>query len=231
MDKVVVLTGPSGGVGQAILEHLAAQGYRVVGISRRHPPHPPEGYRHYEVDLADTAAVEAAALRLRADFPTVYALIHNAGVAVMNHLVTLPAADADRVMAVNARAPIHLTRHLVRSLMRQGRGRIIAVSSVAVPWALEGESVYAASKAALETFIRTIARELAPFHITANTIGLPPLETDLTRGIPPSKMEALLRRTAIGRYLEPSEIFPVLDMLLDERTDALTGQTIYLGGP
>ncbi len=231
MNKVVVVTGASGGIGKALIRHLSDAGYRVVGLSRRIPEHPPADYRHYEVDLTDAQSIEKVIMEVRMDFPALYGLIHNAGVAVMNHLVTLPAEDVQRVFAVNVLAPVYLTRHLVRPLMRNGRGRIVAVSSVVVPWALEGESIYAASKAALEKFIQTIARELAPFHITANVIGLPPLKTELTQRVPIEKMEALLQRTAIRRYLQPEEIFPVLDMLLDERNDAITGQSIYLGGP
>ncbi len=231
MSKVVVVTGVSGGIGVPLARHLLERGYAVVGLSRR----PPEGLegrvRHYPVDLTDMDAVETVALQIRRDFPGVYGLIHNAGVAAMNHVLTMPRTDVERIFAVNAVAPVHLTRHLVRAMVRQGRGRIIGVSSVAVPWHLEGESVYAASKAALETFLHSIAGELAPYRITANAIGLPPLQTDLIRGVPPEKMDALLQRTAIRRYLRPEEIFPTVDFLMDPANDSLTGQTIYLGGP
>jgi 3-oxoacyl-[acyl-carrier protein] reductase len=109
-------------------------------------------------------------------------------------------------------------------------GRIINFSTVAVPFHLEGEAVYAASKAAVEELTRILAREFADLGITVNAIGPTPINTDLIRGVPQEKIQALINRQAIKRPGKFEDIFNLIDFLVKPESDFITGQVIYLGG-
>jgi 3-oxoacyl-[acyl-carrier protein] reductase len=115
-------------------------------------------------------------------------------------------------------------------MQRRRYGRIVNFTSVTVPFKLEGEAVYAASKAAVISLTEIIAREAAPFNVTVNAVGPTPIETDLIRGVPKKKMKALLARQAIHRYGAFEDISNVVDFYLSPNSDFITGQTIFLGG-
>ena len=115
-------------------------------------------------------------------------------------------------------------------MMGTGRGRIVNFATVATPLKLEGEAIYAASKAAVVSLTEVLARELGPFGITVNAVGPTPVKTDLIRSVPAEKMEALLDRQAVRRYGEFRDITNVTDFFLRPESDFITGQVIYLGG-
>ena len=115
-------------------------------------------------------------------------------------------------------------------MRRQRRGRIVNLGSIAVPLNVEGEAVYAASKSAVVTFTRTLARELAEWNITCNVVGPAPIETDLIRGVPPGKIQALLDRLPLSRAGSYEDVANVVDFFTDPASSAVTGQVIYLGG-
>jgi 3-oxoacyl-[acyl-carrier protein] reductase len=115
--------------------------------------------------------------------------------------------------------------------MRQGGGgRIVNFTTVAVPLALEGEAAYVASKAAVESLTRVLARELGPFGIRVNAVGPTPVETDLIRAVPKEKIDALLARQVLPRMGTPEDVARVVDFFLSPASDFVTGQVIYLGG-
>jgi 3-oxoacyl-[acyl-carrier protein] reductase len=115
-------------------------------------------------------------------------------------------------------------------MVRQGRGRIVNFATVATPLRLEGESLYAASKAAVESFTQVLARELGPAGVTVNAVGPTPVQTDLIKNVPKAKMDALLARQAIRRFGEVGDIINVVDFFLRPESGFITGQVIYLGG-
>jgi 3-oxoacyl-[acyl-carrier protein] reductase len=109
-------------------------------------------------------------------------------------------------------------------------GRIVNFASVAVPLKLEGEAIYAASKAAVISLTQILAREFADFGVTVNAIGPGPIRTDLIRGVSPQKLDALIERQAIKRYGEPRDVIHVIDFFVQPASDFVTGQVIFLGG-
>jgi 3-oxoacyl-[acyl-carrier protein] reductase len=227
---VALVTGSRRGIGRHIAGHLVGQGYRVVGCS----PHPAgwelEGYEHEVTDVGSEEEVRKLLAGIRRRHGGLAVLVNNAGMASMNHVLTTPGETIERVVRTNLIGTILVSREAAK-LMLPGRwGRIVNLSTVAVPLRVEGEAVYAATKAGVETFTRILAREVAPMGITVNAIGPAPTPTDLTGGVPSEVLEALIARLAVKRPGTLEDLTNVIDFLLRRESDAITGQTIYLGG-
>jgi 3-oxoacyl-[acyl-carrier protein] reductase len=148
----------------------------------------------------------------------------------MNHSLLTPLRVANNIISTNFIGTFLFCREAAR-LMQLGRyGRIVNFVTVAVPLKLEGEAIYAASKAAVMSLTHVLAREFANFGITVNAIGPTPVKTDLIRGVPEEKLDALIGRQAIKRYGEPRDVINVIDFLVQPASDFITGQVVFLGG-
>ena len=115
-------------------------------------------------------------------------------------------------------------------MMKARYGRIVNVTTVAVPMRIRGEALYAASKAAVETMTRVLAHELGEFGITVNAVGPTPIDTDLIRKVPAASVQAIIDHLAIKRKGQPEDVMNVVDFLIRPESDYVTGQVIYLGG-
>jgi 3-oxoacyl-[acyl-carrier protein] reductase len=230
MKGVILITGTSTGLGRHLAEHHLAAGWKVAGCSRGAggPAHP--DYTHFQVDVTDEAAVTAMVGSVLAAHGRIDALLNNAGIAAMNPLLLTPVATARRILDTNFSGTFLFLREVGKAMVRQKSGRIVNFTTVAVPLNLEGEAIYAASKAAVESLTRVAARELGPHGITVNAVGPTPVPTALTRAVPPEKIEALVARQAIRRRGELSDVANVVDFFLQPGSDFITGQVIYLGG-
>jgi 3-oxoacyl-[acyl-carrier protein] reductase len=225
-----LITGTSKGIGRYLAEYYVEQGHAVVGCSRSRADFTLKNYEHVTLDVADEAAVIAMFNDIRRRHGRLDVLINNAGIASMNHLLLTPMSTVRRVLETNVVAAMLFTREAAK-LMRPGRfGRIVNFATVATPLKLEGEAIYAASKAAIESLTEVLARELAVYGITVNAIGPTPIKTDLIRGVPEDKMQRLINRQAITRYGEFRDVSNVIDFFIRPESDFITGQVIYLGG-
>jgi 3-oxoacyl-[acyl-carrier protein] reductase len=157
-------------------------------------------------------------------------LINNAGVASMNHALLTPISAVEEVTRTNFVGTFLFCREAAKLMRRRQFGRIVNFSTVATALDLEGEAVYAASKAAVESLTRILAREFAPLGVTVNAVAPTPVKTDLTRGVPEEKLQALLARQAIRRYGTAGDIINVIDFFIRPESDFVTGQVLYLGG-
>lgn len=163
-------------------------------------------------------------------YGSLYAVVNNAGAASMNHALLTPDSTVEKLLATNVRGTFTVSREAAK-LMRTARlGRIINVSSIAVPLRLDGQAAYIAAKAAVERLSQTLAQEFGPFGITVNVVGATPIDTDMTRGVPKEKLEALVNRFAIKRMGTLADVSNLVDFFLKPESDAITGQVIYLGG-
>lgn len=227
---VVLITGSRKGIGQALADHFLDQGWQVVGCSRQPVDRQTEGYRHHCLDVRDEAAVCRLLATVRDEQGGLNALINNAGIGAMNHALLTSVQTVRDVLETNVVGTFLLCREAAKLLRHRPHPRIVNFSTIAVPLNLEGEAIYAASKSAVETLTRVLARELAPLNITVNAVGPTPVETDLIRGVPRPKIDKLLAAQAIHRFGQPADVANVIDFFLRPESDFITGQVLYLGG-
>ena len=229
-NKVVLVSGTSKGIGRGLVEHYAAQGCQVIGCSRSPFQGESRNYRHYCLDVADESAVKGMFAQIRKNERRLDVLINNAGIASMNHSLLTPMTTVNKIIKTNFIGTFLLCREAARLMQSHRYGRIVNFATVAVPLKLEGEAVYAASKAAVISLTQILAREFAEFGVTVNAVGPTPIKTELIRGVPPEKLDILISRQAIKRYGEIRDVIHVIDFFIDRASDFVTGQVIFLGG-
>lgn len=228
--RVMLITGTSRGIGRSLAECYAARKWLVSGCSRSESDFSHENYNHRKLDVTDEDQVVHWIRDIFKAHGRIDALINNAGAASMNHALLTPGKTIDRLLNLNVRGTIIACREAAKIMQKGKFGRIINFSSIAVSLALEGESVYVATKAAVESYSRVLARELAPWNITVNVIAPSPMKTDLTKKVPEKKLQGLLKHMVIQRFGTFEEIIHVLDFFLSKTSSAITGQIITLGG-
>ncbi len=227
---VTLITGTRKGIGKYLSRYYVDRGHNVIGCSRSSPDWSLPNYEHFELDVADEKAVSGLFKHLRRNYGKLDNLINNAGIASMNHTLITPLSTVNEILNTNLIGTFLFCREAGKMMSRSQYGRIVNFTTVATPLKLEGEAIYAASKAAIFSLTQVLARELAPFKITVNSIGPTPIETDLIRSVPKEKMNSLIKRQAIQRYGEFEDVSNVIDFYLDQKSTFITGQNLYLGG-
>jgi 3-oxoacyl-[acyl-carrier protein] reductase len=225
--KAVLVTGANRGLGQALVEEALLRGATRVYAGSRGPfVHPDERVTPLRLDVTDPTQVQGAAEQVY----SLDILINNAGVAAMNHALLTPMETVDRILGTNVGGTFLLCREGAKLMQRRRFGRIVNFGSVADPLRLEGEAIYAASKAAVVSLTRVLAREFAEYGITVNAIAPTPVATDLIRSVPSEKIDRLVARQAIRRLGEFRDIVNVVDFFVRPESDFVTGQVLTLGG-
>jgi len=227
---VFLITGARKGIGAHLVEYYLAQGHTVVGCSRSLASNTSNRYLHYSLDVADETAVKQMFAEISQKYGRLDVLINNAGTATMNLLLLTPAKKAREILETNFMGTFLMCREGARLMMKNRFGRIVNLTTAAVPLKLKGESVYAASKAAITSFTEIAAREFAEMGITVNAIGPTPVPTDLIKKVPADKFEEIIDRQAIKRFGELRDVSNVIDFFIKPESDFITGQTIFLGG-
>lgn len=230
MKKIIIITGTRKGLGKQLAEHFLNNGHIVAGCSRGSGSIEHLNYKHYEVDVSDEIEVISMIHNINRAYRRIDILLNNAGIAAMNHLVTTPYNSAKNVFDTNFFGTFLFTREVSKVMIKQKAGVIVNYSTVAVPLNLEGEAVYAASKAAIESLTKISSKELGQFGIRVNAIGPTPVQTDLIRNVPKDKLEELLNQQSIHRFGTFDDVINLVDFFIDDRSDFITGQIIYLGG-
>jgi 3-oxoacyl-[acyl-carrier protein] reductase len=228
--SVFVITGTRKGVGFQLALYYLGQGHIVCGCSRGKSEISHSNYRHFELDVADESLVVNMVRQVKKEFKTIDVLINNAGTASMNHFLTTPYSTAQKVMDTNFFGTYLFMREVGKIMTIKRSGRIVNYSTVATAFNLEGEAIYASSKAAIETLTKTVSNELADTGVTVNAIAPTPVKTDLIKAVPKNKIDALISRQAIKRFGEFDDIKNVINFFISEESDFVTGQVIYLGG-
>ncbi|MCP4189079.1 MAG: SDR family oxidoreductase [Planctomycetaceae bacterium] len=228
--RKVLITGANRGIGLHLANHFLDQGWEVAGCGRSAAAIEHERYVHHQADVSNEQHVADLATALRAKWGMVDAVINNAGVARMVPVALTPASTAQKIMDVNFMGTFLVSNALLRLLRKSKSGRIVNLTTVAVPLRLEGEAIYAASKSAVETFTRVLAKEISSFGITCNAIGPTPIRTDLIKNVPNDKLNALVQRQAIKSWATCEDVANVVDFFLRPESSMISGQVLYLGG-
>jgi 3-oxoacyl-[acyl-carrier protein] reductase len=229
-NAVTLITGTRTGIGRFLAEHYIRQGQNVIGCSRTAINWTLDGYEHYIADVADEAAVIKLFSSVRKTVGRLDNLINNAGIASMNHCLLTSISTVHTILDTNVVGTFLFCREAAKLMQKSHYGRIVNLSTVATPLKLEGEAIYAASKAAVISLTETLARELAPFNITVNAVGPTPIETDLIRSVPKDKIDRLLARQALPRFGTFADVANVIDFYLQKDSGFITGQSLFLGG-
>ena len=229
-SKVCFITGSSKGIGKYISEYFLSNGNIVYGCSRGDATISHENYRHISLDISDEKAVMKAFSQIRTAEKKLDILINNAGLASMNHALMTPGAVVEKLFSTNVYGTFYCCREAAKLMMSKKTGRIVNFSTVAVPLRLEGEAIYAASKAAVISLTEVLAHEFSPFGVTVNAVGPTPIDTDLIKSVPKDKIEKLVERQAIKRKGTFDDVLNVIEFFVSDRSSFITGQTVFLGG-
>lgn len=224
---MIVVTGASRGLGNAICQRLINRGERVFGLARS-----VEGlaFDAMACDVSDFSSVKSAARAVKTMGEEVSAVINAAGTASMNLAVMTSTATVEKLIQTNLMGTIYCCQQFAPLMLRKKRGAFINFSTIAVALALKGESVYAASKAGVEAFSRTFAREMADFNVRVNCIAPGPIRTDLLRGISDTQIEKITGQQVIPKSFQASDVCDLVELLLDPKAASLSGQVLHVGG-
>jgi 3-oxoacyl-[acyl-carrier protein] reductase len=225
--NTALITGTSAGLGRALAERLLADGWTVHGFARGAQAIVHERFKAHAVDVTDENAVRGAVASV-ASSGRIDLLINNAGAAALNAFLLTPGAVAESLMRVNYLGAFHCLQAVGKVMVRQRAGRIINLTTVAVPLSLEGEAAYVASKAAVEALSKVAAKELATQGVCVVALGLGPVDTRLTRAVPKAALARI--NEAIGRPSGTS-MDQAVDFILTRIHDAdlKSGGVEYLG--
>ena len=232
----VLVTGGSRGIGLAIARRLAGSGdYNVVAVARRESEEFAAAVReaqprlHFRAcDLALIHAIPAFAKSIRDEFGAVYGLVNNAGIGSDGLLATMNNSDIEALIRLNVLSPMILTKYVARHMMADGAGRIVNISSIVASTGYSGLSVYAASKAAIVGFTRSLAREVGKVGITVNAIAPGFIDTELTGSLDDEGRRRVASRSALRRLPEADDVASAAEYLLGEGGRNITGTVVTI---
>jgi 3-oxoacyl-[acyl-carrier protein] reductase len=229
MRKVLV-TGGSRGLGLGISLKLIATEFEVIVIARRSTKElevalreNPSRLHFIAFDLSDIDAIPDLAKKLRAEFGHIYGLVNNAAVGSHGILSNAKVAQIRDQIQLNTVSPIVLSKHILRSMMAGGGGRIVNVSSIVGFTGYSGLSVYSATKAAMIGFTKSLAREVGPLGINVNAVAPGFIDTDMTESLDAEHKDKISRRSALRRMPEIIDVANAVEFLLSDNSRNITG--------
>jgi 3-oxoacyl-[acyl-carrier protein] reductase len=233
----VIVTGGSRGLGLGIVRRLIASGFRTIVIARKESDeykaasnelevtHP--GSLHFVAfDLAQIEDIPDLVKKVRKEFGPIYGLVNNAAMSTDGVLALTSTHQIEQVVRLNTTSPMVLTKYVVRFMMADGVGRIVNISSIIAFTGYSGLSVYAATKASLLGFTRSLAREVGRTGVNVNAVAPGFVSTDMTQSLTEENRQQIARRSALKRMVDVEDVANAVDFLMGEGSRNITGTVI-----
>ncbi len=234
---IALVTGASRGIGAAIADELAAQGAIVIGTATTEAGAAAIGERlaayggtGRALNVTDAAAVDALIESIAKDYGPVSVLVNNAGITRDHLLMRMKEEDWNAIIDTNLSSVFRTSKAVLRAMMKARRGRIINIASVIGLTGNPGQANYAAAKAGIIAFSKSLAREIGSRGITVNVIAPGFIDTDMTRALPDAGKQAMLAQIALGRFGEPADIARAVAFLAGPSATYITGETLHVNG-
>lgn len=236
VKKIALVTGASRGIGRAIAEQLAADDFFVIGTATSDQG--AEAIAGYlgdagtgiKLNVSDPDSIDTVIKTINDDFGTPSVLVNNAGITRDNLLMRMKDDEWNDIIATNLSSVFRMSKAVLRGMMKAKTGRIINISSVVGATGNAGQANYAAAKAGIVGFSKSLAKEVGSRGITVNTVAPGFIDTDMTRELAEEHKQALLSSIPLGRLGDAKEIAYAVSYLASERAAYITGETLHVNG-
>jgi 3-oxoacyl-[acyl-carrier protein] reductase len=236
-QKVVIVTGASRGIGAAIALQLAQAGAIVIGtatteagadaISTTLTAYQGRGA---VLNVTEAGAIDAFIAHIEAEYGTIYGLVNNAGITRDGLLMRMKESDWDDLMQTNLKSVFTASKAVMRGMMKARTGRIVNIASIIGVMGNAGQANYAAAKAGIIAFSKSMAKEIGSRGITVNCVAPGFIDTDMTKALPEEQKQAMMNNIALGRFGQPDDIAHAVLFLLSDQASYITGQTLHVNG-
>ena len=235
--EIALVTGASRGIGRAIAEELASQGATVIGTATSQSGADAiteylvaHGGKGMMLNVADTDSIKDVLKAITDEFGAVSILVNNAGITRDNLLMMMKDQQWDDIIQTNLTSIFHMTKSVIRTMMKARKGRIINIASVVGLTGNPGQTNYAAAKAGIIGFSKSLAREIGSRNVTVNTVAPGFIDTDMTKALPEEQREALIKQIPLNRLGDPKDIAYAVAFLASPQAAYITGETINVNG-
>jgi len=227
--RVAIVTGVSRGVGLGIARHLSQSNFLVVGISRSTPPNDLDAV-HIYADLTDSDSIVSAFDEIKKQYGRVDVLVNNAAVLDSQYLMIMSTKSIESMICTNLTGAVIAAREAMKIMRKNKYGRIINISSMATVLKPKGDSVYAATKSAVEMFSSITAKEVFTMGITSNVLSISAYDTEMFRSLNYERVQKIIDGLPVPGLVGINDVTNILDYLISSAGDSITGQVIRLGG-
>ena len=231
--KTALVTGASRGIGKAIAEKLKADNYKVLGTATSVSgldTLDTNGIQGYMLDLNSKDSIDSFWSQLESDNKTISVLVNNAGITRDNIILRMSDEEWSDIMNVHLYGTFQLSKRALKMMLKNKWGRIINISSASASIGNRGQSNYAAAKAGVEAFTKSLAKEVGRRDITINAIAPGFISTDMTENNKGVNADYLVEEIPLGRFGEPEEVASLISFMCSDGASYITGQTIHING-
>ncbi|AWX15902.1 3-oxoacyl-ACP reductase [Mergibacter septicus] len=236
MKKIALVTGASRGIGKAIAQELVAKGMMVIGTATSEKgaeaisAYLGENGKGLVLNVTSVESIDATLAQIKAEFGDIDVLVNNAGITRDNLMMRMKEEDWDIILQTNLTSVFHLSKAMLRSMMKKRFGRIITIGSVVGSMGNAGQANYCAAKAGLIGFSKALAKEVASRGITVNVVAPGFIATDMTESLTDEQKAVTLAQVPAGRLGEPAEIAKAVAFLASDDASYITGETLHVNG-